>query len=801
MYLDQILFILGGIALLAGLILGVVLLQSRKKVLDYRRVLDAETQRVDVSLLTTQMLDQSGRPLPNTVKISDQDSMETELLDPDQMGVQGSGVGSGLDLSVLEGKYELLQEIHRGGMSRIFLARHVKLGNEWIVKFVDKRQAELADEAEVLKKLNHISLPQIIDIFQSEQGTFLVERYIEGVALDQVLRQKADIKESQVCDWGLQLSWVLHYMHNLDTPIIHCDLKPSNIMVTHDNRLMLIDFGISRRQGVSEKEIGLTYNYAAPEQFRGQGGEAVRRRFGTLPAEAASWPVDARTDLYSLGVILYELLVGKIPGPDYAKELQNCATPQLAQAISRCLEVEPSKRVQSAQELAQMLESAKSYHLTVVRSLTLRRVAAVCCGVLLAGGLATSASGAYIGRMENLSVISMDPGRAVVTAQQSVQLLIQKQTPNGNILPLDTDKMNWSYSQNNIARLDNGRLTGLNVGETTLYGQYRNKTVELNVTVTEPVGDTTAIALRYQDGVQVSQYAGTGAREWNDGSQAACSFVSPERMAADGGRLYISDSGKIRVLENGTVSTTTLEPDYLAADLIRGWNGNTYLLTSPWTGDDGNYYGFVRLSDSSAEVLYYTEADWSTVTDFCFSSDGTLWFIQNNMGTGTVTLNTLDVNTLESAWVMDLPDGTRNMAFDGSDNLYLTVPDEGLILLADCQNASWSYFAGLEGERNLIDGAVPCFYRPTSLAADGNTLYVLDFDTVRKITIENGAVQFTETLAGVPTEDTNPAVVLGDGQQAILPASDLASLTLDGNGRLLLSDPKNSVIYEIAVSN
>lgn len=96
-----------------------------------------------------------------------------------------------------------------------------------------------------------------------------------------------------------------------------------------------------------------------------------------------------------------------------------------------------------------------------------------------------------------------------------------------------------------------------------------------------------------------------------------------------------------------------------------------------------------------------------------------------------------------------------------------------------------------------MDGAIPQFYRPASLAAKDNALYVLDFDTVRKITVEGEGALFTETLAGIPTADTNPEVKLGTGSEAILPASELASIVLDDEGRLLMSDPKNSVIYEI----
>lgn len=822
MYLDYILFAMGGVLILLGIILMIRLFCTRKKIQDYRRVLNAETQRIDVvsTLQSTAQLgvqNQSKPVAPDLTEKLAPDYTETDILEIEQstidMGLQPTASGAeaqamqdnavsiedGLDLSPLSEKYELLREIHRGGMSRIFLARHKKLGNEWIVKFVDGRQAELANEAEVLKKLNHISLPQIIDIFQSKQGTFLVERYIEGYPLDQVLTLKESIKESLICDWGLQLAQVLHYLHNLEVPIIHCDLKPSNIMVTHDNRLVLIDFGISKRQGITEKELGLTYNYAAPEQFRGRAGEVAQRRFGQLPPDAASWPIDARTDLYSVGVILYELIVGTLPSPSGIKQLHSYVTPKLAEVICRCLEVEPSKRFQAAGELAEALERSKGYHLTMARSLVMRRVAAVCCGFLLAGGLVTSASAAYINQQENLSVVSMDPGQAVVTAQQSVQLLIQKVTPNGETITLEPDKINWSYSDENIARVDGDRLVGINVGETTLRGQYRNKIIELNVVVTEPVGETTAVALRYEQDAHVSVYAGNGEREQVDGALAQCSFVSPESIAANGGRLYVSDSGVIRIIEDGKAASMPLEPDFLTADLVRGWDGDIYLLTGPWEADDGSYYGFIRISNTGAEFLYYTEAAWSAVTDFAFSSDGTLWFIQQNLGTGMTTLNTLDVDSLESGWVMDLPDSAQGMAFDGADNLYLTVPEQGMILRVGKGETSWSYFAGIEGERDFIDGAIPSFYRPTSLAVDGDTLYVLDFDTVRMIAIEGEGARFTETLAGVPTEDTNPVVVLGDGKQAVLPASELATLALDSEGHLLVSDPKNSVIYEIVI--
>lgn len=263
----------------AALIFLFCLLRSKKSSSVYRRLLSEETERLDV-LETLAQSHPAGKNAAETELLREQ-AAKTEIL-PDGSALSRSSTAvlfqtgelqravfdSNLDVSPLSGKYELLREIHGGGMSRVFLARSVKLGSEWIVKFVER--AELADEAEVLKKLNHISLPPIIDIFQTAQGTFLVERYIEGYSLSEVLALGQEIRESQICDWGLQLAQVLHYLHTLPTPIIHCDLKPSNIMVTHDNRLVLIDFGISKRVGLGAGASGLTYRYAAPEQFRGR---------------------------------------------------------------------------------------------------------------------------------------------------------------------------------------------------------------------------------------------------------------------------------------------------------------------------------------------------------------------------------------------------------------------------------------------------------------------------------------------------------------------------------------------------
>ena len=433
----------------------------------------------------------------------------------------------------------------------------------------------------------------------------------------------------------------------------------------------------------------------------------------------------------------------------------------------------------------------------MARSLVMQRVASVCCGLALVSGVGTSASGAYINQVETRAIVTMAPSEAVVTEQQGVQILIQKETPNGKVEALEPSKVQWSYSDDNIARLDGDRLVGLNVGETTLHGTYRNKDISLHVTVTEPVGEMVSVSLRYVEGIEVSVYAGNGERDFVDGSLSTCSFVSPESMSADGDRLYISDSGVIRILENGEVSSLYLEPGFLTADRVRSWDGDLYVLTGPWETDDDTYYGFIRITDAGAEFLFYTEAAWSIIPDFAFSSDGTLWFIWQNLGDGTTSLNKLDVQTQEVDRIADLPDGTSSMVFDEADNIYFAVPEKGIILRLGQGDTEWTYFAGVEGERNFIDGEVANFYCPTSLAIENNSLYVLDFDTVRRVVIEGAGARYVETLAGLPVEDTNPEIVLGKGCDVVLGASELATLTINSDGKILLGDPKNSTIYGI----
>lgn len=208
---------------------------------------------------------------------------------------------------VIDGKYEILRELGRGGMSIVYLAMDKRLNKQWAIKEFRKDKDDenrrvalesLLKEANIMKKLDHPTLPRIVDIIDQDSTIYIVMDYIEGESLNKVLDAYGAQPQDAVIEWAKQLSEVLDYLHTRKPPVIYRDMKPANIMLKPDGTIRLIDFGIAReyKEGsTGDTEIIGTRGYAAPEQF-GEKGQT-----------------DARTDIYSLGVTLYHLVTGKNP--------------------------------------------------------------------------------------------------------------------------------------------------------------------------------------------------------------------------------------------------------------------------------------------------------------------------------------------------------------------------------------------------------------------------------------------------------------------------------------------------------
>lgn len=269
---------------------------------------------------------------------------------------------------IIDGKYEILRELGRGGMSIVYLAMDKRLNKQWAIKEFRKDKDDesrkialeaLLKEANIMKKLDHPTLPRIVDIIDLTGTIYIVMDYVEGESLNKVLDAYGAQPQDAVIEWAKQLSEVLDYLHTREPAVIYRDMKPANIMLKPDGTIRLIDFGIAReyKEGSTgdTESIG-TRGYAAPEQFGDKG------------------QTDPRTDIYSLGVTLYHLVTGKNPAePPYELYPIRHWNPNLSSGlewlIQKCTQLNPNDRFQSCAEVLYVLNNLDKFFVTYKRAL------------------------------------------------------------------------------------------------------------------------------------------------------------------------------------------------------------------------------------------------------------------------------------------------------------------------------------------------------------------------------------------------------------------------------------------------
>lgn len=254
--------------------------------------------------------------------------------------------------TVIDGKYQVLKEIGRGGMSVVYLAMDTHLNKQWAVKEILKRGSGKKDEiivnsllaeANMMKRLDHPALPRIVDIIDKGTTIYVVMDYIEGESLDKVLMVEGAQDEAVVIDWGKQLCDALSYLHSQKPPIIYRDMKPANVMLKPEGNIKIIDFGIAREykeEKLADTTVLGTKGYAPPEQYSGQ--------------------TDARSDIYALGMTMHHLLTDVDPrsGEPYAPVRQ--WNPALSEGIEviidKCVQPAAENRYQTCADLLYDLE-------------------------------------------------------------------------------------------------------------------------------------------------------------------------------------------------------------------------------------------------------------------------------------------------------------------------------------------------------------------------------------------------------------------------------------------------------------
>ncbi len=268
--------------------------------------------------------------------------------------------------------YEIVGKIGAGGMGEVYRAHDPRLDREVALKVLpsdtladDNARARLVREARLASKLNHPNICTVHDVGEAQGQTYIAMELVEGDSLASLLERGA-LPVEQILLYGSQVSDALAHAH--ERGVVHRDLKSANIVITPEGRAKVLDFGLAKRiEGEALAEattlstdlltspgtIAGTLAYMAPEQLQGK-------------------PADERSDIWALGVVLYEMAAGKRPfhgqtGYELSGSILNkplpplpaATPPALASVIERCLAKEPGHRYQRASELRAALEAIR----------------------------------------------------------------------------------------------------------------------------------------------------------------------------------------------------------------------------------------------------------------------------------------------------------------------------------------------------------------------------------------------------------------------------------------------------------
>ena len=315
--------------------------------------------------------------------------------------------------SVIDGKYEILRKIGQGGMSVVYLAMDTHLNKQWAVKEIRKKGNGKEDvvivnsllaEANMMKNLDHPSLPRIVDIIDNGETIFVVMDYIEGESLDKILMEYGAQPEELVIAWAKQLCDVLSYLHSQKPPIIYRDMKPANIMLKPEGNIKIIDFGIAREykeQSLADTTVLGTKGYAPPEQYSGQ--------------------TDARSDIFALGMTMHHLLTGIDPRGGEKYVSVRMWNPELSEGIEiiidKCVQPAAENRYQNCSDLLYDLEHpdliTKDYKRTQKRKLRAFVISGTLAVSLAAAGITCRVTAKTINNNDYENLVSVSESTAV----------------------------------------------------------------------------------------------------------------------------------------------------------------------------------------------------------------------------------------------------------------------------------------------------------------------------------------------------------------------------------------------------
>ena len=249
---------------------------------------------------------------------------------------------------MLDGRYEIKEIIGVGGMAVVFKAKCHRLNRYVAIKILkdeymadDELRRQFHEESQAVAMLSHPNIMAVYDVSKTEELEYIVMELIDGITLKEYLERRGPLSSKEVTVFSTQIAKALEHAHSRE--IIHRDIKPQNIMLLRDGTLKVADFGIA---------------HIANSQIDRAKGEAIGSVHYVSPEQARGSDIDSRADLYSLGVVMYEMLTGRLP-------FEGETPVEVALQHIRSIPLSPSERVEGIPEtLERITMKAMNPHLS-----------------------------------------------------------------------------------------------------------------------------------------------------------------------------------------------------------------------------------------------------------------------------------------------------------------------------------------------------------------------------------------------------------------------------------------------------
>lgn len=282
--------------------------------------------------------------------------------------------------------YRILEKLGEGGMGVVYKAQDQRLNRPVAIKILninlktkEKDSLRFIHEARAASALNHPNICTIHDIGEEQDKKYIVMEFIEGETLQKILERRGSLPEKEVIDLTIQICDALAPVHS--NGIIHRDIKPDNIIITGKKNIKIMDFGLAKvisdkTEDIYQKNsIEVNYHDLEPSSLKTTIGSLIGTVTYMSPEQATGKKVDHRSDIFSLGIVLFELLTGKLPFEaetkidviskiiheeiPYMTANDKQVSSKMVQVVDRMLKKNPDERYNDVQELSIELNNIK----------------------------------------------------------------------------------------------------------------------------------------------------------------------------------------------------------------------------------------------------------------------------------------------------------------------------------------------------------------------------------------------------------------------------------------------------------